>query len=153
MDKEATKSSKTDFLQVLLKMVDDEAFTMVHLKALLMNLVVGGTDTSSNTTGFAMAEIINKPEIMKKAQQELDSVVDKEKIVEESDIPKLHYLYAILKETLRLHPAMPLLIPHCPSETVTVGATLSHKAAGFSSTFGLFIETLLYGTTLWSFFL
>ncbi|KAL9668814.1 hypothetical protein QQ045_006354 [Rhodiola kirilowii] len=122
MDKEATKSSNTDFLQVLLKMVDEEeAFTMVHLKALLMDMVVGGTDTSSNTTEFAMAEIINKPEIMKKAQQELDSVVGKEKIVEESDIPKLHYLYAILKETLRLHPALPLLVPHCPSETVTVG--------------------------------
>lgn len=84
-------------------------------------MVVGGTDTSSNTTEFAMAELLNNPEILKKAQEELDSVIGKNKIVEESDIPKLHYLYAIFKETLRLHPTLPLLVPHCPSETVTVG--------------------------------
>jgi cytochrome P450 len=64
---------------------------------------------------------MNKPEVMKKAQQELEGVVGKDKIVEESDIHKLPYLHAVMKETLRLHPALPLLVPHCPSQTCTVG--------------------------------
>uniref|UniRef100_A0A7N0VAD7 Cytochrome P450 n=1 Tax=Kalanchoe fedtschenkoi TaxID=63787 RepID=A0A7N0VAD7_KALFE len=122
MDNQESQSGATDFLQILLKMKDEEeGFTITHLKALLMDMIVGGTDTSSNTTEFAMAEVINKPEIMAKAQKELDSVVGKDSIVEESHIPKLQYLYAIMKETLRLHPALPLLVPHCPSESVTVG--------------------------------
>ncbi|KAI5328598.1 hypothetical protein L3X38_027995 [Prunus dulcis] len=52
-------------------------FTMTHVKALLMDMVVGGSDTSSNTVEFALAEIMHKPEVMKKAQQELEAVVGK----------------------------------------------------------------------------
>ncbi|KAG2681446.1 hypothetical protein I3760_11G145200, partial [Carya illinoinensis] len=114
-----------DFLQFLLKLKDEgdskTPLTMLHLKALLMDMVVGGTDTSSNTIEFAMAEIMSKPEVMNKAQQELADVVGKENIVEESHIHKLTYLHAVMKETLRLHPVLPLLVPHCPSETCTVG--------------------------------
>lgn len=84
-------------------------------------MVVGGSDTSSNTIEFAMAEIMNNPEVMRKAQQELEAVVGKENVVEESHIQKLPYLDAVMKETLRLHPVLPLLVPHCPSETCTVG--------------------------------
>lgn len=84
-------------------------------------MVVGGTETSSNTVEFVMAEMMNKPEVMRKAQQELEAVVGKDNIVEESHIHKLPYLHAVMKETLRLHPALPLLVPHCPSDTCTVG--------------------------------
>ncbi|KAM7494131.1 hypothetical protein LguiB_028740 [Lonicera macranthoides] len=114
-----------DFLQVLLQLKDEgdskTPFTITHLKALLMDMVVGGTDTTSNTVEFAMAELLNKPEAMKKAQEEIEEVVGKDNIVEESHTPKLPYLYAIMKEVLRLHPALPLLVPHCPSETSTIG--------------------------------
>lgn len=84
-------------------------------------MVVGGTDTSSNTIEFAMAEIMQKPEVLKRVQEELESVVGKENVVEESHIQKLPYLQAVMKETLRLHPALPLLVPHCPSESCCVG--------------------------------
>ncbi|XP_020419412.1 flavonoid 3',5'-hydroxylase [Prunus persica] len=125
MEKEGAKKS-IDVLTFLLKMKDEGGdsktpFTMTHVKALLMDMVVGGSDTSSNTVEFALAEIMHKPEVMKKAQQELEAVVGKQNIVEESHIHKLPYLQAVMKETLRLHPALPLLVPHCPSETCTVG--------------------------------
>ena len=54
-------------------------------------MVVGGTDTSSNTVEFALAEIMNKPEVMRKTQQELEDVVGTDNIVEESHIGKLPY--------------------------------------------------------------
>lgn len=92
-------------------------------------MVVGGTDTTSNTVEFAMAEIMNKPEVMKKVEQELEAVVGKDNIVEESHIQKLPYLYAVMKETLRLHPALPLLVPHCPSEPCIVGGFSIPKGA------------------------
>ncbi|KAK4260463.1 hypothetical protein QN277_003569 [Acacia crassicarpa] len=85
------------------------------------DMVVGGSDTSSNTIEFALAHIINEPEVMRRVQEELDSVVGRENNVEESHIHKFPYLLAVMKESLRLHPALPLLVPHCPSETTTVG--------------------------------
>ncbi|KAK9698702.1 hypothetical protein RND81_08G124600 [Saponaria officinalis] len=119
-----------DFLEVLLKMKDEYernggengvSFTMIHIKALLMDMVVGGTDTTSNTVEFAMAEIMNKPEVLNKVQEELDTVIGKDGVVEEHHIYKLPYLQAVMKETLRLHPTVPLLVPHCPSESCIVG--------------------------------
>ena len=84
-------------------------------------MILGGTDTSSNTMEFAMAYIINKAEVMRRVQEELDTVVGKNNPVQESHIQNLPYLLAVMKETLRLHPIVPLLIPHTPSETTTVG--------------------------------
>lgn len=96
---------------------------------LLQDMVVGGTDTTSNSVEFALAEMMNKPHILKKVQQELESVVGKDKIVEESDINKLPYLYLVMKETLRLHPVLPLLVPHCPSATSVVAGYTIPKGA------------------------
>lgn len=119
------ESESKDFLQFLLQFKDNEAdsktpFTMIHLKALLMDMVVGGTDTTSNTIEFALSEMMNDPPVLKKAKQELDTVVGRDNIVEEIHINNLPYLYSIMKETLRLHPTLPLLVPHCPSATSTI---------------------------------
>lgn len=84
-------------------------------------MIVNGTETSSNTVEFIMAELLNKPHIACKAQEELDTVVGKDNTVEEWHISKLPYLQAIVKESLRLHPPAPLLVPRCPSEDSTIG--------------------------------
>ena len=69
---------------------------------------MAGTDTPAITMEWTMAELINNPRVMEKARQELDAVVGKNKLVEESDVVKLPYIQAIVKETLRIHPAAPL---------------------------------------------
>ncbi|GFZ16493.1 cytochrome P450, family 706, subfamily A, polypeptide 7 [Actinidia rufa] len=69
---------KRDFLQVLLKLKNEgdakNPLTMNHLKVLFMDMVLGGTETTANAIEFAMAEMMNNPEILRKAQQELDTV-------------------------------------------------------------------------------
>ncbi|CAL5429722.1 unnamed protein product [Camellia sinensis] len=94
-----------------------------------MDMVVGGIDTTSNTVEFALAEMMKKPQVLRKAQQEVETVVGKDNIVEESHIHKLPYLYAVMKETLRLHPALPLLVPHCPTESCIVRGYTVPKGA------------------------
>ncbi|KAF9593738.1 hypothetical protein IFM89_024742 [Coptis chinensis] len=59
-----------------------------------------------------MTELLRNPGVMRKVQEELDQVVGQNKCIEESKIGDLHYLQAVLKETLRLHPPVPLLVPH-----------------------------------------
>ncbi|KAJ9555250.1 hypothetical protein OSB04_009864 [Centaurea solstitialis] len=94
-----------------------------------LDMAIGGTDTTSTTIEFALAHMIDKPETLKKAQQELDTIVGKNNIVEESHIKNLPYLHAIMKETLRLHPILPLLLPHCPSKSCVIGGYMIPKGA------------------------
>jgi len=71
---------------------------------------VAGTDTTSVTVEWAMTELLQNPEKLKKTRKELQQVIDKDEEPKDSDITKLPYLQAVVKETLRLHPPVPLLI-------------------------------------------
>ena len=77
----------------------------------VQDLFVAGTDTTSSTLEWAMAEVLHNPETLIKAKAELEQTIGKGKAVEESDIARLPYLRTIIKETLRLHPPVPFLIP------------------------------------------
>ncbi|KAK4422788.1 cytochrome [Sesamum alatum] len=128
---EIKKEGKEDFLQVLLELKEkeDPAMPISHtqIKAILTDIILGGTDTTATTVEWAMAELLHNPDLMKKVQQELTDVVGEDNIVEESHITKLHYLDAVVKETLRRHPPVPLLIPRFPSQSCTIGGYMVPK--------------------------
>ncbi|XP_055821353.1 cytochrome P450 93A3-like [Solanum dulcamara] len=118
-------NEKKHLIQILLELMEQRdigiSLDLVKIKAILLDIMIGGTDTTITTVEWVMAELLNNPEIMSKVQQELKHVVGMNNIVEESNLPNLHYLDAVLKETLRLHPALPLLIPKRPSQSAIVG--------------------------------
>ena len=79
---------------------------------ILQNAFIAATDTSLLTTEWAISELLREPSIVKKALEELDAVVGRNRLVQESDLPHLKYIQCICKETFRLHPPVPLLLPH-----------------------------------------
>ncbi|GMN22060.1 hypothetical protein TIFTF001_040169 [Ficus carica] len=85
------------------------------------SLTLGATDTATTTLTWALTLLLNNREILKKAQNELELNVGRERQVRESDIKNLPYLQCIIKETLRLYPPVPLLLPHEAMEDCTVG--------------------------------
>ncbi|XP_076918897.1 cytochrome P450 93A3-like [Bidens hawaiensis] len=113
-----------DLLTILLRILADESMetklTHENIKVLILEILIAGTDSSALTIEWALAELINHPNIMKKAVEEIDQVIRKNRIIQESDIPNLPYLQAILKESLRLHPTVPL-IPRSSTQDCTVG--------------------------------
>ncbi|KAL4587586.1 hypothetical protein LXL04_000458 [Taraxacum kok-saghyz] len=115
---------KKDFLQILLELKDQKyaptSYTFDQIKALLMNIVTAATVTISIMVEWVMAEILHNAAVLKKIQEELTEVVGMN-IVEESHLSKLTYLDAAIKETLRLHPPLPLLVHRCPDEACEVG--------------------------------
>ncbi|KAK7380688.1 hypothetical protein VNO78_33203 [Psophocarpus tetragonolobus] len=98
-----------------------EYYTDQIIKGLILVMLLAGTETSAITLEWAMSNLLNHPEILKKAKNELETHIKQNCLVEEVDIPKLSYLQNIIYETLRLHPPVPLLLPHMSSEDCTIG--------------------------------
>jgi cytochrome P450 len=67
-----------------------------------------GGETTSHTIECALAELLQSPDSIRRVQEELNNVMGTKQQVDESDISKLPYLQAVVKETLRLHPPVPL---------------------------------------------
>nr|KJB20801.1 hypothetical protein B456_003G165700 [Gossypium raimondii] len=123
--KKETGEQKSDVLQMLLDLHKNQdspsSLTMNQIKGILVNIVVAGTDTTSGSTEWAMSELMQHPEIMEKVKEELNDVIGVNNTVEEFHLPNLRYLNAVIKETFRLHPVLPLLVPRCSARSLTVG--------------------------------
>ncbi|KAJ9565318.1 hypothetical protein OSB04_001284 [Centaurea solstitialis] len=126
---EARKQKKMgevkDLLHILLDIAEDESMEIKlsreNIKAFILDVFAAGTDTSAITTEWALAELINHPNIMRKAVEEIDQVVGKNRLLQESDIPNLPYLQAIVKETLRLHPTGPMILRQSTEDCTVAG--------------------------------
>nr|XP_043614841.1 cytochrome P450 76T24-like isoform X1 [Erigeron canadensis] len=113
---EDLKSTKKDLLDVLLNLLnfkDESKFSRNGLIHLLMDLFIAGADTTSTTFEWAMTELIRNPKKMETARLEITKLIQNNKMhIQEKHISQLPYLQAITKETLRLYPPAPFLIPH-----------------------------------------
>ncbi|KAG5586841.1 hypothetical protein H5410_047275 [Solanum commersonii] len=89
-----------------------------HIEHLFLDMFVAGSDTTSNTLEWAMAELLKNPHTLEKAQEELAQVIGRGKLIDEADVAKLSYLRCVVKETFRLHPLAPFLIPRKAVEDV-----------------------------------
>ncbi|CAN6203076.1 unnamed protein product [Urochloa humidicola] len=94
--------------------------TRVGVKAFIQDIIAGGTESSAVTIEWAMSELLRRPDAMAAAAAELDRVVGRGRWVTERDLPGLPYIDAVVKETLRLHPVGPLLVPHHAREDTVV---------------------------------
>ncbi|XP_057786734.1 trimethyltridecatetraene synthase-like [Salvia miltiorrhiza] len=90
------------------------------VKAFTLDMLAGATESSATTVEWVMSEILKKPEVLKKATDELDRVIGRERWVEESDMSSLPYIEALMKETMRLHPVSPILVPRLAREDCQV---------------------------------
>ncbi|XP_021748367.1 cytochrome P450 76AD1-like [Chenopodium quinoa] len=111
---------KDDVLATLLKLIKDNNLSLDEVKHLLVDLFAAGTDTTSSTLEWAMTELLRNPEKMAKAQIEIDQIIGKNGTIQESEILKLPYIQAIVKETFRLHPPAPFLVPHKANNNVEI---------------------------------
>ncbi|XP_042023600.1 trimethyltridecatetraene synthase-like [Salvia splendens] len=123
--RETAGYTSRDMVDVLLELAEDPTLEVKlerhGVKAFTQDLLAGGTESSAVTVEWAISELLKKPEIFKKAIEELDRVIGKNRWVKENDIPSLPYVEAIVKETMRLHPVAPLLVPRLAREDCKVG--------------------------------
>ncbi|KAI3777474.1 hypothetical protein L1987_47274 [Smallanthus sonchifolius] len=119
-----------DVIDILLQLVKDKQFSLnhEHIKAMLMDVLIAGTDTGAAIVVWAMTSLIKNPKVMKKAQEEVRNVIGKNSKINEDDLPKLTYLKAVIKETTRLYPPAPLLVPReTRKDSILHGYTIKQK--------------------------
>lgn len=118
-----------DMLDTLLNISESEEIDRNDIKFVILDLFAAGTETTSSTLEWAVTELLNNPEALSKARLELEQKVGKGNLIEESDITQLPYLQTIVKETLRLHPPVPLLLPRKASADVEITGFIIPKGA------------------------
>ncbi|KAI3710933.1 hypothetical protein L2E82_40729 [Cichorium intybus] len=85
------------------------------------DLFLAGTETSSNTTEWAMTELLLNPDMFSRVREEVSTTIGKDGKIQETNILDLPYLHAVIKETMRLHLSVPLLAPHKTETEVKLG--------------------------------
>ncbi|XP_042039925.1 cytochrome P450 71A8-like [Salvia splendens] len=90
------------------------------IKAIILDVFAAGTDTTATVLEWAMSELLRRPVILKRLQTEVREVAEDSHNITENDIERMHFLKAVMKETLRLHTPIPLLVPRVAREDVKI---------------------------------
>ncbi|XP_051117969.1 cytochrome P450 71AU50-like [Andrographis paniculata] len=113
------QEQEQDFVDIMLGVMESGKavfpFDRRHVKAVALDLMIAGTDAPASAIEWGLTELIRHPQAMQKLQEELASVVGMgtdESRVKEWHLDRLEYLNCVVKETLRLHPPVPMLVPH-----------------------------------------
>ncbi|CAH8335586.1 unnamed protein product [Eruca vesicaria subsp. sativa] len=122
VDEHKRNKGKTEFKNTMISHLltlqesQPEYYTDEIIKGLVLVMIVAGTDTTSVTLEWAMANLLNHPDVLAKVKTELNNVVSRKgRLMEESDMSTCTYLNNVISETLRLYPAGPMLVPHTSS--------------------------------------
>nr|XP_027070513.1 cytochrome P450 83B1-like [Coffea arabica] len=126
------QSMKDDLLDLLIQLKEEQSsiigLSWDHIKAILMDIFIAGTDTAAAAIIWAMTALMKSPSALKQVQAEVRKLVGEKGRVDEEDIQELPYLKAVIKETLRLYPPAPLLGPRETTQECTIeGYEIKYK--------------------------
>ncbi|CAN1131156.1 Xanthotoxin 5-hydroxylase CYP82C2 [Linum perenne] len=130
-----------DFIDVMLSVIDDSFDpSATHdkdtiIKSTAMAVIIAAADTTSVTLTWMLSNLLNNRRALTLLQQEIDTKVGKDRIVQDSDLENLTYLHAVIRETLRMNPAGPISVPRVASEDITIRGYHVPKGTRFFANF------------------
>ncbi|KAK2663621.1 hypothetical protein Ddye_002195 [Dipteronia dyeriana] len=123
-DLSAKRVTQKNFVDVLLEIQKDNlvgfSIDTASIKALMLDMFAGGTDTTYTVLEWAMTQLLRHPRVMKELQNEVRKITNSKSYVKEEDLDKMQYLKAVFKEIFRLHPPIPFLIPRASTQDVRI---------------------------------
>lgn len=126
-----------DFIDILLSLMNqpidpydeqNHVIDRTNIKAIVLDMIAGAFETSATLVEWTLSELIRHPRVMKILQDELVNVIGLNKLVEEKDLGKLNYLDMVIKETLRLYPAGPLVPRESTEDAMVNGYFIEKKS-------------------------
>ncbi|KAL6128191.1 hypothetical protein ACLB2K_071547 [Fragaria x ananassa] len=123
---------RQDFVDVLLEehknsIVSGSSIDRDGMKALILDMFAGGTDTTSTVIEWAMTELVRHPRVMERLRNEVMGIASGKQDITESDLDKMPYLKAVIKETLRLYPPLPLVFRESTQDAKIKGYDIAAK--------------------------
>ncbi|XP_068657091.1 cytochrome P450 81Q32-like [Aristolochia californica] len=117
------REERKTMIDVLLSLqkTDPDYYTDEILMGLIWGLLSGATETSTTTLEWGMTLLLMYPDTLKKARSQLDDIVGHDRVLDESDLPKLPFLRCIINETLRLYPPTPVLLHSSSQDCIVRG--------------------------------
>ncbi|XP_047051576.1 desmethyl-deoxy-podophyllotoxin synthase-like [Lolium rigidum] len=110
-----------DLLDVMLRIqAEGTPLEMGTIRTVIIDLFAAGMETSTTTLQWAMAEMMRNPKVLGRATAEVRATLAGQSRVTEKALPELRYMQLVIKETLRLHMAAPLLLPRECQESCRV---------------------------------
>ncbi|KFK43335.1 hypothetical protein AALP_AA1G111500 [Arabis alpina] len=126
------KATVEDWIDILITLKDENgkySITPDEIKAQCVEFCIAAIDNPANNMEWTLAEMLKSPEILTKAMKELDQVVGKDRLVQESDIPNLNYLKACCRETFRIHPSAHYIPTHVARQESTLAGYFIPKGS------------------------
>ncbi|XWS09690.1 hypothetical protein CRYUN_Cryun39dG0010700 [Craigia yunnanensis] len=116
------EEAEEDLVDVLLRLQEQDEFPLADndIKSVLFDIFSAGSETSSTTVEWAMSQMLKNPRVMREAQAEVRQVFEGKGNVDETGLNELKYLKAVIKETLRLNPSVPFLLPRECNQTCEI---------------------------------
>ncbi|KAI3927035.1 hypothetical protein MKW92_052140 [Papaver armeniacum] len=140
---ETTEDEQDDFIDIFLSIMEQPQLPgnsdpyQIPIKSIVLDMIGAGTDTTKLTTIWTLSLLLNNPHVLDKAKEEVDAHFGKKRrstndaaaavVVDFDDISNLVYIQAIIKESMRLYPASPL-VERLSSQDCLVGGF--HVPAG-----------------------
>ncbi|RYN17079.1 O-methylsterigmatocystin oxidoreductase [Alternaria tenuissima] len=119
----------TSFLSQAIENIGSDPDMMHVHKWSAASMYLGGADTTVSSLMTFFLAMTLFPEVQKKAQEELDSVIGGSRLPVTADRESLPYITAIMKETHRWHPVAPMALPHCSTKEDTINGYRIPKGA------------------------
>ncbi|KAJ7763169.1 cytochrome P450 [Mycena maculata] len=108
-------------------------------------LIEAASETTSSYLNSLILALVAYPDAQKKAHEEIDRVVGQHRMPTLDDLGRLPYVQAIILETHRFRPVLPLLVPHA---TIAVeeyqGYIIPEGATIFINAWGIFHDPALF---------
>ncbi|KAG0455390.1 hypothetical protein HPP92_024682 [Vanilla planifolia] len=99
-------------------------------------MLVAATETTASTLEWVMSELVQHPRVMRATQLEIREALRGKKSIDD-DVAELHQLKLVIKETLRLHPPLPLLLPRtCGDDVELLGFRVPRGSRGHGQRVG-----------------
>ncbi|KAL6579808.1 hypothetical protein OROMI_007832 [Orobanche minor] len=116
--------SEENFLDILLQYQKEntsgDSIDRDSIKGLILDVFVAGTDTISTVLEWVLTELLRHPIVMEKLQNEVMEIAKDREGITDLDLEKMHYMKAVIKETLRYHPPIAILVPRIAGEDLKV---------------------------------
>ncbi|XP_063959817.1 cytochrome P450 2J4-like [Lytechinus pictus] len=117
----------------------DTSFTLRNLEAVIKDLFFAGTDTTTNTLNWCILFMMVHPDIQSRVQDEIDHVIERNRLPKLDDRQNLPYTNAVLMEIQRKAAVLALGVPHvAAADTQVAGFTIPKGATIVSNLYNVF---------------